>query len=259
MKLPVRPLAIAKIAREIRTGEAETRPLAVGGARELVPVLARELRRGGDETAVVEAEPERAAGFVYILAGPVRDEDERALRAADRADVPTVCVAPPEVAAGEIPYVLATDVVAVPPGGGFPVDEIVRAVARKLDEKGSGLAARLPVLRPAVCERLIERSARGAAAIGASTFIPGADLPALALSQIRLVLRLAHAHGLELDRDRAVEIVGVLGAGFGFRAAAREALGLVPVAGWAVKGAIAYFGTRALGEAALRYLAARQA
>ena len=34
-------------------------------------------------------------------------------------------------------------------------------------------------------------------------------------------------------------------------------LDLVPVAGWAVKGAVAYAGTKALGEAAVRYFEAR--
>jgi uncharacterized protein (DUF697 family) len=36
---------------------------------------------------------------------------------------------------------------------------------------------------------------------------------------------------------------------------ARQLLGAVPVAGWLVKGGVAYAGTRALGEAAQRYFA----
>ena len=56
---------------------------------------------------------------------------------------------------------------------------------------------------------------------------------------------------------RPAGIGGVVGAGFGMRAVARELLDLVPVAGWAVKGAIAYTGTKAVGEAAVRYFAAR--
>ena len=48
------------------------------------------------------------------------------------------------------PYVLAEDIVRVPPGQGFPVDAIARAVARRLGEDGTALAAKLPVLRPAV-------------------------------------------------------------------------------------------------------------
>jgi uncharacterized protein (DUF697 family) len=79
----------------------------------------------------------------------------------------------------------------------------------------------------------------------------------LTLNQIRLVLRIALAYGQEVDRQRAVELLGVVGAGFGFRTAARELLDFVPVAGWALKGAIAYAGTRAVGEAAARYFAAR--
>jgi uncharacterized protein (DUF697 family) len=45
----------------------------------------------------------------------------------------------------------------------------------------------------------------------------------------------------------------VVGAGFGLRAVARQALDIVPGVGWAVKGAVGYTGTRAMGEAALRY------
>jgi uncharacterized protein (DUF697 family) len=70
------------------------------------------------------------------------------------------------------------------------------------------------------------------------------------------VLRLALAHGRELDNRVVPELLGVVGAGLGLRAVAREALDLVPVAGWALKGAVAYTGTKAIGEAALRYLAA---
>ena len=79
----------------------------------------------------------------------------------------------------------------------------------------------------------------------------------LALNEIRMVLRLEQAYGLEIDvRERLPEIAATLGAGFGMRAIARELLDLVPVAGWAVKGGIAYAGTRALGEATVRRLAA---
>jgi uncharacterized protein (DUF697 family) len=65
------------------------------------------------------------------------------------------------------------------------------------------------------------------------------------------------AYGQEVDNERALELLGVVGAGFGFRALARELLDFVPVAGWALKGAVAYSGTRAIGEAAVRYFEAR--
>jgi len=83
-------------------------------------------------------------------------------------------------------------------------------------------------------------------------FIPGVDLPVLALNPIRILWRLDQAFGRELQP--LPEVVAVVGAGLGLRTVARELLDFVPVAGWAVKGAIAYGGTRALGEAQLRRL-----
>jgi uncharacterized protein (DUF697 family) len=242
------PLALVSLVREVRRGSGDQRPLAVAGARELLPIIARQLREGGDPAAVVEGRVENAAVLVWVGA-----PDEDALRAANRAGVPIVAVTD----ADEVPYVLATDLVRVPPGRGFPVDEIAHAVARKLGEDGTALAARLPTLRRAVCDELIRSFAKKNAIIAAAVFIPGVDLPVLTLNQARLVLRIALAHGQEIDKDRALELLGVVGAGFGLRTVARELLDVVPVAGWAVKGAVAYAGTKAIGEAAVRYFEAR--
>jgi uncharacterized protein (DUF697 family) len=69
----------------------------------------------------------------------------------------------------------------------------------------------------------------------------------LTLNQIRLVLRIGAAYGVEIDQQRLPEVLATVAAGFGFRAFARQLLGAIPVAG------VAYAGTRALGEAAMRY------
>jgi uncharacterized protein (DUF697 family) len=74
-----------------------------------------------------------------------------------------------------------------------------------------------------------------------------------------MVLRIAAAHGVEVGQERLPELLGVLAGGLAFRAIARQAVGIVPLAGWTVKGAIAFAGTKALGEAAVRYFAARAA
>jgi uncharacterized protein (DUF697 family) len=247
-KAKLGPLSIFSLVRELRRGGGDPRPLAVAGASELVPLLARELREGGDASAVVEQRVEHAAALVWI--GP---PDESELRAAARARIPIVAVTD----ADTVPYVLATDLVRVPPGQGFPLDEIAAAVARRLGEDGTSLAARLPVLRGAVCDELIRSFSKRNAIVSAAVFIPGVDLPVLTLNQARLVLRIALAYGQEIDNSRAIELLGVVGAGFGFRAVARELLDFVPVAGWAVKGAIAYGGTKAIGEAAVRYFEER--
>jgi uncharacterized protein (DUF697 family) len=81
-------------------------------------------------------------------------------------------------------------------------------------------------------------------------------MPILTLNQIRLVLRLAYLHGHEPDRERLPEVLPVVGGGFVLRALARQLFDLVPVGGWAVKGGIAYSGTRVMGEAAARYFEA---
>ncbi len=109
-----------------------------------------------------------------------------------------------------------------------------------------------PVFRHAVCEKIIHKNARQNAVVGALP-IPGADMPAITANQGRMVLGIAAVYGEEISLDRARELGGVLAAGFGFRALARQAVKLVPVGGWAASGAIGYAGTLAMGRAAILY------
>ena len=139
--------------------------------------------------------------------------------------------------------------------GRFPVRKAMRLLAERSGKAGPSLAARLPALRPYVVERLIDTAARRNGFIATAVWIPGADLPLLTAVQLRLVLEIGVSYGVELSPDRAVELLGVLGAGFGMRTIARELLDLVPVAGWALQGGVAYGGTRALGLAADEYFA----
>jgi uncharacterized protein (DUF697 family) len=253
MAAKLSPFTVWGLLKDLRADAEDTRPLQVSGA--LASQLAKELGRGGAPGAVrTEGRLEDAIALVRVLGGKTTEEDERELRAAKRAKLPVIAVQTGAELA-DVPYVLATDVVLCQPGHGFPVDEIASAIANRLGEDATGLAARLPVLRDPVCEMLISRVTRRNGIIGAAVFVPGADFAILTLNQIRLVLRLAAAHGVEIDQSRLPEILATVGAGFGFRAVARQVLGAVPVAGWAVKGGIAYVGTRALGEAARQYFA----
>jgi len=254
MAFPLKIGAVYGVVNEL--SKTRDRPLLVAGL--LADQLARELAAGGDAHAVLTGGlSEDVEALVYVVGDEVTEEDERVLKLAHRARVPTIVVAAGREAPPRVPFVLATDVVRVEPGHGFPVEEIARALAHGLGENATSLARRLPVLRPAVVERLIESFARKNGIVGAAVFVPGADLPVLTLNQIRMVLRICAAYGLEVDNQRAPEILATIGAGLGFRALARELLDLVPVAGWLLKGVVAYVGTKGLGEAAVRYCEAR--
>lgn len=249
------PGAVWALVKEARIAAEDVRPLLVTGA--LAEQLEQELARGAKPGAVRSSgRVEHAAVLVRVLAGAPTEEDIEAARAADRADVPVVAVQTSGDEGTELPYVLATDVVTCPPGAGFPVEEILERVAGRLGEHGTALAARLPALRDPLCNELIESFSRKNGLLGVAIFVPGADFPVLTLNQLRLVLRIAAAHGVEVDQSRLPEVAGTVAAGFGFRAVARQLLGVLPVAGWVVKGAVAYSGTRAVGEAARLYFAA---
>lgn len=244
MALPVRISTVRALLKEIGVSAQPDKPLVVGGARSLVPALRRELGIGGGDA------PEGAAVYVHILGG---EDDAAALKRARRARVPIVALAPEEVEA--VPYVLATDIVPLRGGEGFPVQALCKVIAQRLGEEAAPLAARIPLLRGAVGEQLVESFARKNAVVAAAVFLRGVDFPILVRNQIRMVLRLEQAYGLDPDpRGRVPEIGGTILAGLAFRGVAREILDVVPIARWAVQGGIAYAGTRALGEAALMRL-----
>jgi uncharacterized protein (DUF697 family) len=259
MKLPLAPAAVFDVVRELRSSTTKAKPIVLGGARSLVDALRRELLRDGDPSAIREASLgalDGAAALVYVLAGEPTEEDERALRSADMANVPIVVLGPDPTT--PLPYVLATDILPLPPGEGFPLEDLGRLLGAKADDTAPALAAKLPALRRGIAESLVAKVSRQNGLIGAAVFIPGVDFPVLTLNQLRLVMKLATAYGQQLDAQRLPEVLGVVGTGLGLRAIARGALGVVPVGGWAVKGGVAYTGTRALGEAAIRYFEARE-
>ncbi len=139
------PLSVFRAVREGRAAPG-TAPLAVAGARELVPLLAS----GCGGRRRVRGARERRAGVRRRSSGsarPTRRRSGASLRgSADRR----------RDRGGALPYVLDTNIVLVRPGQGLPVAEIAAALARALGRR-AGLAARLPVLRPAVVDDLIRR------------------------------------------------------------------------------------------------------
>src|SRR5918999_4350032 len=138
-------------------------------------------------------------------------------------------------------------------GGESLLEELTPRIVLALDEDYLvALAKGYPPLRRAVSEEVTRNNARQNAVIGALP-IPGADMPLMTANQARMVLNIAAAYGEELSMERARELLGVLAAGFGLRALARQAVKLVPLGGWAAAGAIGYAGTIAMGRATVLY------
>lgn len=266
-KLPLSPTSVWRVVKELRVAADDFTPLLVAGAPGPAQAARDALIEGGDPSAVRDLtgsppsayDLEGAEVLVYAVEGAAPSEqDEKTLRLAGRKGVEVVALLT-DVPAGEqpsVPFVLDTDVVAVAPGEALPVETIAERVAERADERAHAYAARLPVLRPAVVEAIVKKFSVQNGVLGAAIFIPGADFPVLTLNQIRMVLGIAAAHGEEIDRERAIEVLSVVAAGLGLRTIARQLVGVVPGFGWAVKGGIAFVATRALGEAAEAYFAA---
>ena len=133
------------------------------------------------------------------------------------------------------------------------VEELTTRVVRAMYEDYLvALAKGHEPFRRAVCEQVVRNNARQNAIIGLLP-IPGADMPVMTANQARMVLNIAAAYGEELSFDRARELLGVLAAGFGLRALSRQAVKLVPLAGWVAAAAIGYAGTVAMGRATILY------
>jgi uncharacterized protein (DUF697 family) len=123
------------------------------------------------------------------------------------------------------------------------------------------LARQLPPLREAVFDALIDETAKANATYSFTTAmaeqVPVLDVPlnladiiVLTKNQLLMGYRIALGSGKGgRARDVIGEVLGVVGGGFLFRQAARQLVGLIPVAGVVPKVAIAYTGTWAIGRA----------
>ena len=94
------------------------------------------------------------------------------------------------------------------------------------------------------------------AGIGMVALIPGADMPVMTLNQAKMVLQIAAAYGQKLGRERAMELLCVVGGGFACRTLARQLVSVVPAFGWVVKGGVGFAGTIAMGCATIAYFEA---
>ena len=80
------------------------------------------------------------------------------------------------------------------------------------------------------------------------------DMLMLTKNQVMMTLRIAAAYGLEINfKARLKELAPILMNAFGWRAVARELVGVVPVVGFVARAGIAYAGTVTVGKSAVIY------
>jgi len=243
--LGIGPRDVLSLARHARSAQSPDGPILVTGV--LAELLAAELRAGGDSSLVrTEGDPSQAAAVVCVVGAAATEADVDVLRRAARALVPVIGVrtGPPDV---RIPYVLATDIVAVPSGQGFPVAKIARALAAALGRRGPALAGGLPVLREAVQDR---RVADGVLAAGVLALGSGSSrLPLLALAQARMLSDVAATGGRTAPpspQATAEAVVPPLVAALATGLLSRELVRRLPVRNRLLDGAIAATATYAL-------------
>lgn len=121
-------------------------------------------------------------------------------------------------------------------------DRLSTWIATTVD-KAVSFAAAYPSCRESVVKQITSACAKENAAIGAVALVPGSDMPLMTARQIRLALDITSAYNIDMSIETIAELLGVVGAGFGYRTVARTVAGAVPGFGWALKAGMGYAGT----------------
>lgn len=272
-KLPLSPFKVYSTVNEVRgQSEGSVKLLVAGSDSEAMAAVKSALAAGSDprvegsmlETVQLgEDEPLRdsllrnSEGVLILIASPAELSSElfnNRLADAVKNDLPVVVVLTDATGIElSFPGVGPSRVVGMAPGSLVPADLLVAAVVDAAGDSAVAMSAKLPALRDETCRVIIKRTARQNAVVGALFIIPGADMPVMTMNEARMVFRIAAAHGESVGTERALELLGVIGSGFGLRAIARQLVDFIPGPGWVIKSGIAWSGTRALGKTATTY------
>jgi uncharacterized protein (DUF697 family) len=215
-------------------------------------------------------------GVVEALMGPDATPQERSLGEARLVRAPSPQGVEAVAALSRCDLVLvgedAPEPARIRPAEVIAVGDFQRAPQLLLERRPDWLLAlgrHLPGLRPLVGERIVQDFSRVNAQFALVSAVPqavpiiaplfpaaaGADMLVLTKTQVMMVIRLAAAYGRTPEpRARLRESGPVIGGAFGWRALARELVGLVPGGvGLVLKAMVAYAGTFATGRAAVYY------
>ena len=116
-----------------------------------------------------------------------------------------------------------------------------------------GLGRRYPMIRKIAAGQVVQKAALRNGLVALAFIIPGADMPAMTINQAKMTLNVGSMYGAETNQDRAIEMVAVIGAGFGFRALTRRLTRLIPGSSWLLRIILGYAATLAVGQAAIVY------
>lgn len=149
--------------------------------------------------------------------------------------------------------------------GADPVQDVRFEILEMLPEMAPAFGRFHPLWRKAAINAIVDQTSRANAQFALISNIPAvipvlggiisasADLLVLTKNQVMMCYKIAAAHGEDLDNQFAIvrELTPVVGAGFLWRTAAREAAAFIPfAAGTIPKVVIAFAGTLTMGKAA---------
>lgn len=239
--------------------EGDDMAVIVAGFSEEVGRRAAEIRAAGVPVMVVTSMPRLVADMASAYGNPIPEGDLVAPEGVEdcEADGDATCES------GDVAGVNAQspEILDAP----IPIDAAAAAaldrrmgewVVAACREKRLALALSFPFVRRPLSLEAVSATSLQNAGIGLVLFIPGADMPLMTLNQAKMLLQIAAAYGQPLSAERIKELAAVVGGAFLFRNIARTAVGVVPVLGWAIKGAVGFAGTEAMGHAAIEYFEA---
>jgi uncharacterized protein (DUF697 family) len=132
-------------------------------------------------------------------------------------------------------------------------DRLFALCAEAAGDRASAMGRKYPVVRRAAARRIISRTSLQNVLIALVFFLPGSDMPAMTLNQIKMVLNIAAMYGERIDQERAVELVGMVALGFGFRGLGRWLVRSVPGLSIVMRMVTAYTATTAIGLGVIAY------
>jgi uncharacterized protein (DUF697 family) len=245
---------------------AELRGLLLSGHDEIVPVEAAACLETIHPHSLLVTNPSEVRAVIFL--GKPGD--------AAGANFDGLCALRVPVLALTVEPSAAPSAPAAAPTPGTWGEYVVPAIAREplrgrffphLVDCANGVeiavGRQLPVLRETVASKLTRDAANNALKVALASavvdhipvvgivlgaFASAGDMVAITGIQVMLMLHIEAAYGRDPDVHRTWQLLPVIGGGFGWRTLARELVGFLPVAGIAIKGAIAYAGTIVVGE-----------